>query len=179
MTVQIPSAGPLLTVTRPVVDDVSVRLTAAAVLTVVVLAAVTGQWWLYGVLAVDFALRAAGRRTISPLGALTHHVARPRLRVAPRPTSAAPKRFAAGIGAVLTAAAFAVWLGQVVLTSAPGSGAVVVSPVVWGITVVMIAFPTLEAAFGLCVGCKVYALLIRLGVLPADACVDCAPSVRR
>lgn len=172
MAIQIPTVSSPLTLSRPVVDDVSVRLVAALVLALVTLTAATGQWWLYGVLALDFALRAAGLRRLSPLGVLVQHVARPRVRLAPRPTSAAPKRFAAGIGSVLTAAAFVLWLVGL------GSGTGPVSPVVWGITAAMIAFPLLEAGLGLCVGCKVYALLIRTGLIPADTCIDCAPTTR-
>ncbi len=172
MAIQIPTATTPLAITRPAVDDVSVRLVAALVLTLVALAAVTGQWWLFGLLAADFAVRAAGLRRYSPLGVLVQHVARPRVRVAPRLTSAAPKRFAAGIGTVLTGAAFGLWL----LGVATGSPATSASPVVWGITAAMIAFPLLEAGLGLCVGCRVYALLIRVGLIPADTCIDCAPA---
>jgi hypothetical protein len=38
----------------------------------------------------------------------------------------------------------------------------------------MVVFATLEAALGLCVGCRVFALLIKLGVLPEQACLDCS-----
>jgi 4-amino-4-deoxy-L-arabinose transferase-like glycosyltransferase len=168
MTVQIPTVTSPITIARAVVDDVSIRLIATSVLVIVALIAATRQWWLFGFLAVDFALRAAGQRRYSPLGVLVQHVARPRVRISPRPTSAAPKRFAAGIGAVLTGTAAVLWL----IGLARGQD---YSPVVWGITAAMIAFPTLEAALGLCVGCKVYALLIRIGLLPNDACIDCAP----
>lgn len=170
MSLKIPIARTAIPSPRPVVDDVSVRLTAAAVLALVAVTAATGQWWLYALLATDFALRATGRGRVSPLGALVVHVIRPRVRVAPRATPAAPKRFAAAIGATLTGAAFLLWAVGVV------TGAGVTSAVVWGITAVLIAFPLLEAALGLCVGCKLYALLIRLGLLPADVCIDCGPA---
>ncbi len=175
MAIHLSTAPTPLTVVRPVVDDVSVRIVAAAVLTLVTLTALTGQWWIYGLLAVDFALRAAGKRTLSPLGVLVQHVARPRIRVAPRPTSAAPKRFAAGIGAVLTATAFVFWLAGV----AVGAPVAEASPVVWGISAAMIAFPLLEAAFGLCVGCKMYAFGITVGLIAPDLCIDCAPADRK
>jgi hypothetical protein len=31
----------------------------------------------------------------------------------------------------------------------------------------------LEAAFGLCLGCKVFALLMKAGVVPAEVCESC------
>jgi hypothetical protein len=33
---------------------------------------------------------------------------------------------------------------------------------------------TLEAAFAFCLGCKVYGVLIRLGVVPDTSCAACA-----
>ena len=32
----------------------------------------------------------------------------------------------------------------------------------------------LEAAFGLCLGCKAFALLMRLGVIPESVCLECS-----
>ena len=32
----------------------------------------------------------------------------------------------------------------------------------------------LESVFGLCLGCRVFALLMGLGLVPADVCADCA-----
>jgi Domain of unknown function (DUF4395) len=32
----------------------------------------------------------------------------------------------------------------------------------------------LESAFGLCLGCKVFALLMRAGIVPASVCEECA-----
>jgi hypothetical protein len=49
----------------------------------------------------------------------------------------------------------------------------------WGIvtTVLLAALvvaATLEAALGLCIGCKVFAGLMRAGVIPETVCVECA-----
>jgi Domain of unknown function (DUF4395) len=153
-----------------VVDDVTVRLIAALVLVLAVLALASHQWWLYAVLAVDFALRTALGPRVSPLAQLAQRAIRPRLRAAARPTAGPPKRFAASIGAVLTAAATVLWL-------LPGTAA---DPAVVVIGVVMVVFPALEAALGLCVGCRVFGLLMRLGVVPEDVCLECADiSLRR
>ena len=74
----------------------------------------------------------------------------------------APKRFAQGIGAVVTVVAALCWflLGW--------------STVALVLAGVMVVFATLESAFGLCVGCRVFSLLIKLGVVPEQACLDCA-----
>jgi hypothetical protein len=33
---------------------------------------------------------------------------------------------------------------------------------------------TLESALAFCVGCKVFALLMRLGLVPSEVCAECA-----
>jgi hypothetical protein len=150
-----------------VVDDVSIRVVATEVLVIALAALLTGQPWLYAVLAVDFGLRVAWGPRFSPLAHLALRVVRPRLRVAPRETSGPPKRFAAAIGLVLTtlAAVFAYGPGWLAAT--------------WTIGVLMVVFPALEAALGLCVGCRAFALLMRLGLVPEEVCLDCADITRR
>ena len=150
-----------------VVDDVSIRIVAAEVLTIAVLALLTGQAWLYAVLALDFAARVAYGPRLSPLAHLALRVIRPRLSAAPRESAGAPKRFAAAIGLVLTtlATVFAYVAGWTTAT--------------WAIGVVMVIFPALEAGWGLCVGCRVFAVLMRLGVIPDEVCLDCADITRR
>ena len=92
-----------------VVDDVNVRLVAAAVLVLAIAALGLHQWWIYAVLAVDFTLRVTFGPKASPLAQAVQRFVRPRVRAARRPTAGPPKRFAAGIGAVLTTAAAALW----------------------------------------------------------------------
>jgi hypothetical protein len=144
------------------VDDVTVRLIAAEVLALSSLALLTGQAWVLGLLAADFTVRAAFGPVLSPLARFAAVVVRPRIPAAPRPTPGPPKRFAAAIGAVLT-------IGATVAFYAAGW-----PTVTWAITAVMVAFPLLEAAFGLCVGCIAFSLLMRLGVIPRTVCEECA-----
>ncbi len=150
-----------------VVDEVSIRVVAAEVLTVAVLALLTGQAWLYAVLALDFAARVAYGPRFSPLAHLALRVIRPRLSAAPRESAGAPKRFAATIGLVLTTVATLFFYVAGWTTAA------------WVIGVVMVVFPALEAGWGLCVGCRVFALLMRLGVISDEVCLDCADITRR
>ncbi|HET7801229.1 MAG TPA: DUF4395 domain-containing protein [Humibacillus xanthopallidus] len=156
-----------------VVDDVTVRLIAAVVLVIGVVALGTQQWWLYAVLAVDFTLRAELGPKASPIAQLVNRWIRPAVPAAKRPTAGPPKRFAATIGAVMTVAATALWLVNV----ATGSAGAITGVVVIG--AVMVLFPLLEAAFGFCVGCRLFAVLMRLGVVPEEVCLDCADITRR
>ena len=104
---------------------------------------------------------------MSPLGQLATRVVVPLLAVADRPTPGPPKRFAQAIGTVLTTAAVVVWA-----TAGWGLAAAVLVGLVAGA-----AF--LEAAFGLCLGCRIFALLMRAGVIPESVCEACADVSRR
>ena len=70
--------------------------------------------------------------------------------------------FAQGIGAAVTtvAAVAALVLGWVGLANA--------------LLAMMVVFATLEAALGFCVGCRIFAGLMRLGVIPEETCAACA-----
>jgi hypothetical protein len=71
-----------------------------------------------------------------------------------------PKRFAQGIGAVLTVAATSVWL----LDSW--------SVARW-ILLPLIAAASLEGFLGYCLGCTIFGWLIRAGLVPESICVEC------
>jgi hypothetical protein len=98
--------------------------------------------------------------TLSPLGRLVTQVVRPRLDVAPRPVPGPPKRFAQGIGAAWTTAAVVLFA-----LGATGAG--------WVLVALLLVPAGLEAALGFCVGCKVFALLMRVGVIPESVCERC------
>jgi hypothetical protein len=145
-----------------VVDDVTVRLIAAVVLVLALVALDLQQWWIYAVLAVDFTLRTVFGPRFSPLAVVVQRLIRPVVKAPRRPTAGPPKRFAAGIGAVLTSVAAILWL----LDVAP--------LVVVAIGVIMVVFPALESIAGICVGCKVFGVLMKLGVVPEEICLECA-----
>lgn len=149
-----------------IVDEVTVRLTAALVLVLAVVALAAHAWWLYAVLAVDFLLRAGWGPSWSPLARVAQKLFRPRLATKPRYTAGPPKRFAAAIGAVFTVAATVLWLAGTTI------------PVVL-IGAVMVVFPALESLAGICVGCIVFGWLMRVGLIPDSVCVECADISRR
>lgn len=155
-----------------VVDDVNVRLIAGVVLLLGVVALAAQQWWLFVPLALDFILRALGPQA-SPIAQLVTRFVRPRVRALPHPTAGTPKRFAASIGAVLTTAASVLWLVHL------GTGASAALTAVVTIAVVMVVFPALESLLGLCVGCVLFSVLMRLGVVPESVCVECADITTR
>lgn len=144
------------------VNEVSARLVAAGVVTMSVAAVALDQPWLLAVIAYGFLARVLTGPTLSPLGQLVTRVVTPRLPLAERPVPGPPKRFAQGIGALvsLTAALLALAGGLV------DAG--------YGVICGLAAVASLEALFGLCVGCRVFALLMKLGVVPASVCEECA-----
>jgi hypothetical protein len=144
------------------VNEVSARLVAAGVVAQCVAILVTRSRWLLLPLAYGFVARVATGPTLSPLGQVVTRVVTPALHARPRPVPGPPKRFAQGIGAVLSVTA---------AVSAFGFGLGVTALVL----VAMITLAaTLESAAGYCIGCKLFALLMRLGVIPERVCLACA-----
>ncbi len=84
----------------------------------------------------------------------------PSLGIAERPVAGPPKRFAQGIGVAFS-------LSAVVLTALGYWGA---AQAVLGLLAVA-AF--LESALGLCLGCRVFVLLMRVGMVPQEVCERC------
>ena len=144
------------------VNEKAARTVAAIVAVTAIVALATGWLWLLYPLALGFLARVATGPTLSPLGQLMTRVIRPRVPAAPRPVPGPPKRFAQGMGAVMTVAAAVLALGFDQHTAANV------------FLVLIIVAATLESVFALCLGCKVFAVLMRVGVIPASVCERCA-----
>ncbi len=143
------------------VNDLAARTVATGVVLLSVAAIALGQPWLLVVLAYGFWARVLTGPRLSPLGQLATRVVAPRLG-APRWVPGPPKRFAQGIGVVFSTTALVLWFGFGLHTAA-----LVVTGMLAGA-----AF--LEAAFGLCLGCKAFAVLMKVGVIPESVCLECA-----
>ncbi len=143
------------------VNEKAARTVAAVVTATSVLILATGLYWLLIPLAYGFWARVLTGPTLSPLGRLAMNHIGPRLgekRYTPGP----PKRFAQGIGAAFSTLAL-------VLALPLGDHAA--AAVVLG---VLVCAAGLEAIFGLCLGCRMFALLMRAGLVPEDVCAECA-----
>lgn len=144
------------------VNEVSARLVAAGVAVLGVLTVALDQPWLLVVLAYGFFARTLTGPTLSPLGQLVTRVLTPNLPFAPKPVPGPPKRFAQGVGATLSVSALVLHLAF----GLTGAAYVLV-------TMVVVA-ATLESVFALCLGCKLFALLMRTGIIPESVCETCA-----
>jgi len=148
-----------------VVNEKAARTVAALVALTAIVALATGWHWLLVPLALGFWARVLTGPKLSPFGQLATKVIAPRLGP-PKDVAGPPKRFAQGMGAAITT------LGVVALIA----GWPTVTTVLLALLVVA---ATLESAFALCIGCQVFALLMRAGVVPETVCVECADISRR
>lgn len=149
----------ILTFPNPV-NEKAARSAAAGVVLMCLAFLASGARWILIPLAIGFLLRVAAGPRFSPLGRLAVHVIAPRFgdaKLVPGP----PKRFAQAIGATLSVSA-------AVAAFAFHS---TVAPVVLVAMIAVAAF--LEAALGFCLGCTIFAQLMRRGVIPPDVCEAC------
>lgn len=142
------------------VNEIAARLVAGVVVILTTLYLFTGNVLLLGFVVYGFVARAATGPTLSPVAQLVTRGIVPRLRIAERPTPGPPKRFAQGIGATLSLAALTLHL-----TAAPGASALMM--------LVLVA-ASLESFLGVCLGCTIFARLMKLGVIPDTVCDACA-----
>lgn len=143
------------------VNEKAARTVAAVVAASCALVLATGWHWLLVPIAYGFVARVLTGPKLSPLGWFAQRVFAPRFLGKPKFVPGPPKRFAQGIGAVVTvtAALSALAFGWIGLANA--------------LLAMMVLFATLEAAIGFCVGCKIFAVLMRLGVVPQEVCEAC------
>ncbi len=143
------------------VNEVSARLVAGGVVLIALAAIIFAQPWIFGLLAFGFVARVLTGPTLSPLGQFVTRVLTPALPFEEKLVAGPPKRFAQAIGAAfsLTAAVLAIGFDQIAAASV--------------VVAVLAAFAILESVFGICVGCKVFALMMRAGLVPAEVCESC------
>lgn len=142
------------------VNEVSARLVAGGVVLMSLAAIASGWRWLVFLIAYGFVARVLTGPTLSPLGQVVTRIVTPRLGVAPRLVPGPPKRFAQAMGATLTvAAAVLAVLGDRTETDV--------------LLALVIVAATLESVFALCIGCKIFALLMRAGIIPRGVCESC------
>ena len=129
------------------VNEKAARVVAGVVLVTVLAIFVTGAYWVLIPLTYGFWARLLTGPTLSPLGWTAQNVIAPRLG-AKRPVPGPPKRFAQGMGALMSTTALV--LGLFVVAAG------------------------LESIFAYCLGCQVFGLLMRTRLIPESVCAECA-----
>ncbi len=143
------------------VNEKAARTVAAGVALMSAAAIAARQPWLLVVLAAGFWARVATGPTLSPLGRLATSVVAPRFGK-PKLVPGPPKRFAQGIGTAFSTTAVLLWF------AADAHMAALV------VTGALACAATLEAGLGLCLGCKIFGVLMRIGLVPESVCEACA-----
>lgn len=163
------SGGPLIEVRQPLlkrifafpnpVNEYAARFTAGLVVLLALAVLATGWGWGLVLIAIGFVLRVLFGPRISPFALLSVKVLAPRLG-APKLVAGPPKRFAQGMGAVMSVASAAFYFADVPLAA-------------WALLVLLIVAASLESFLGFCLGCVIFGFLQRRGVIPSSICEAC------
>ena len=148
------------------VNDAAARTVGFGVVVMSLAAIWLNQPWILVPLTYGFLARVAAGPKISPLGWAAVNLAAPRLPSLEKFVPGPPKRFAQAIGA-----AFSVSASIVTITAGFDAGRWILVP--------LIAAASLEAFLGYCLGCAIFAQLMKFGIIPESVCADCADITRR
>ncbi len=135
--------------TEPSLDPRGVRFSAACTSVVLVLVLLSSSGWLAAAQAVVFGVASIGGMRFAPYGVLYRLLLAPRLAPPAEREDSAPVRFSQTVGLVFTVVAAAGYL----------SGLTVLGLIA---TAFALVAALLNAVFGFCLGCEMYALLARL-----------------
>jgi hypothetical protein len=142
------------------VNETSARVVAGGVVAMVGATVALDQPWILVPLTYGFAARVLSGPTLSPLGRFATKVVTPRLNVEHRFVPGPPKRLAQGVGLVMSGTALTlVAVGHKRAAYRVLGGLLVAS--------------SLEAFFGICLACRAFPVLMKLGLIPEDVCREC------
>jgi Domain of unknown function (DUF4395) len=142
------------------VNETSARVVAGGVLAMSVTTMAAEQRWLLLPLTYGFAARTLAGPRYSPLGLVATRIVTPRLKMKHRFSPGPPKRLAQATGLAIS-----VGCCYCVLTGRRRSADRLLK--------VLIAAAGLEATLGICLGCKLFAAAMRLGLVPGSTCRAC------
>jgi hypothetical protein len=141
------------------VNDTAARTVAAVVAIVAWSIVLFDLPWLVVVLVYGFIARVVAGPRYSPLAQFASRVVAPKL--GGKIVAGPPKRFAQAMGV-----GFSVTGAVLFLAGFDTAARVVLA--------MLAVAATLESVFGLCLGCKIFAFGMRVGVVPERVCVQCA-----
>lgn len=144
------------------VNEASARVVAAGVVAMAGATVALDRPLLLLPLTYGFAARVATGPTLSPLGQLATRVVTPHLHIDHHYSPGPPKRLAQAMGLAMTGTATLLHFGFGRKRAA------------YAVLGGLIGAAGLEAAFGYCLACRMFPLLIKAGVVSESACEDCA-----
>jgi hypothetical protein len=142
------------------VNENAARLVAAGVVVLVVVYLLTGSWVALAFLTYGFVARVLAGSTLSPWALVVNRLLVPWLSIPVKPVPGPSKRFAQGIGAVLSVGAVGAHAAGFDLLAA-------------GLVALIGVAAILESVFGFCVGCWMFARLMDMGLVPESVCEAC------
>ena len=142
------------------VNENAARLIAAGVVVLAVAYLFSGSWIVLGFLAYGFVARVLTGPTLSPSAQIVNKLLVPRLSIPAKLVPGPPKRFAQGIGATLA-------VGAVIARLAG------LEPIALVLVALIGVAATLESVFAFCIGCRIFAGLMAVGLVPASVCEAC------
>jgi hypothetical protein len=123
------------------------RINAAFTVLLLLLFGSAGQWFIPAFLAADFFMRSGNLSRFSPVGYSSRNIVK-LLSLEELLINAGPKIFAARIGFIFSLLILFASLAEL-------------NTIAFGFAIVLGLFSFLEAAFGICVACKIYPFLHR------------------
>jgi Domain of unknown function (DUF4395) len=139
------------------VNEKAARVVAGVVAIAALTILATGWYWLLIPVAYGFWARVLTGPTLSPLARAAMKLMASNPKYVPGP----PKRFAQGMGAVMSTTA-----AVLALSGATTAAGVLVA--------MLLVAATLESVFAICLGCNIFAILMRVGIVPDSVCAECA-----
>lgn len=142
------------------VNEVSARLVATGVVLMSTTAILFDVKWILPVLFYGFVARVLTGPKLSPLGQLVTKQITPRLPFDEKLVAGPPKRFAQAMGVAFSGSALVLTL----------TGHWFAAQVVLGM---LVFAASLEGFVGYCLGCKIFGILMRFGLIPEEVCEEC------
>jgi Domain of unknown function (DUF4395) len=142
------------------VNETSARVVAGGVVAMSVATVAANQPWLLAPLTYGFAARALAGPRYSPLGLVATRIVTPRLKVNHRYSPGPPKRLAQAIGLGISMSS-----SYCLLTGRRRAAR--------SLLALLIGAAGLEATLGVCLGCKLFAMAMRIGLVPEATCRAC------
>jgi hypothetical protein len=149
------------------VNETSARVVAGGVVTMAASAVVLDRPWVLAPLTYGFAARVLTGPKLSPLGQIATRVVTPRIKRPAKFSPGAPKRLAQGMGLGMSGTALVLHYGFGRKRAA------------YTVLTGLIGAASLEAFFGICLACKMFPVLVKLGVVHESTCEDCADVTTR
>jgi hypothetical protein len=142
------------------VNETSARIVATGVVLMGILFAVTQSGWVLVPLTYGFIARVLTGPFLSPLGRIATQVVTPRIHREHKLVAGPPKRFAQGIGVVFSVTASVLWIFDAHVAATL-------------VILMLVAAASLEAFAGFCLGCVIFAQLMRWNIVPQSVCEEC------